>query len=103
MEDLTMFELLDKWMDQESIHRLEGETGTRNLAKIARAIGYKDSMYFGQFQGGCYGDLLEFFNDNPGAIQAVVEWIEEHEFPEWKENVKEQLNEDPEEEEEEDD
>lgn len=59
--------------------RSDGESGVRNLAKLCRVIGYKDSMHFGQFDSdGSYGDLINFLEDNPGAVEAVKDFITEH-------------------------
>lgn len=45
----------------------EGPRGVRNLEKLAKVLGY----------GSHYQPVLQsFFEDNPGAIQAVVEWAE---------------------------
>ena len=87
-------EILDDVLQQKEIYRFEGEQGTRNLARIAGMLGYHDTQYFGQFEDGCYGDLFEFFNDNPGAIEVVVEWIrdqlqEQKPGGEWYESLKE--------------
>lgn len=49
------------------------------LCGLARKLGYKDP--FSQLinnDGTCIGDLLDFFEDNPGAICAVVEWVHEN-------------------------
>lgn len=56
----------------------EGERGVEDLAKLVRVLGYNDSQYFGQFQGGCIGDLIYFLEDNPGAVEAILNWIDEN-------------------------
>lgn len=67
---------LEKWQNENKAHSTEGNRGVQNICKLARAIGYKDPTYFGQLGRDCYiGDLINFFEDNPGAIQAVVEWV----------------------------
>ena len=69
-EELTTEEVLEKYMSQENMH-LEGRRGFEDLCKIARVLGYKDSMYFGALQNGAHiGDLIEFFEDNMGALNA---------------------------------
>ena len=50
----------------------------RNLARLCRLLGYEDNQYFGQFDGACYGDLILFLVDNPGAVEAVVSFMEEN-------------------------
>jgi hypothetical protein len=58
-------EILTHWQDQEpSRHRFEGETGVETLNELTTAIGYQRG-------------LEHFLEDNPGAIEAIVEWIEE--------------------------
>jgi hypothetical protein len=39
-----------------------------------------------------YGSLEAFFADNPGAIEAVVEWIAAQNLPEWRESLEESLD-----------
>jgi len=58
--------------------RSDGEQGVKNLARLCAALGYSDPMLFGQFDGACYGDLINFLEDNQGAVDAMVEWIEEN-------------------------
>ncbi len=58
--------------------RGEGESGVKNLARLCRGLGYSDFMNFGQFEGACYGDLINFLEDNPGAVDAICEWIEDN-------------------------
>ena len=43
---------------------------------MARLLGYDDP--FGQLayaDGSVVGDLLDFFEDNPGACEAVIDWV----------------------------
>lgn len=97
IEEEDGHELLDTVIHQKELTRFEGESGTKNLAKLVGMLGYHDPQYFGQFDGGSYGDLLEFFNDNPGAQNAVVEWIYEQierqsAGDEWFDNLKEAIS-----------
>lgn len=87
MEQEPLESLLEEFMEQEHIVRLEGETGVRNLCKIVRALGYKDELHFGQFRGGSYGDLLRFLEDNSGAVEAILDWVNKQDLPEWREEV----------------
>ena len=89
MESLR--ELISDFMDLNGTHCNEGSRGIENLCKIVRAIGYRDSMNRMQFRGACIGDLLEFFEDNSGAIDAVISWIEEHDNEEWRANIESEL------------
>lgn len=49
------------------------------LCNLARKLGYKDPLYQLQNSDGSnVGDLLYFFEDNPGAIEAVIGWAAEN-------------------------
>jgi hypothetical protein len=89
MESLTA--LIEEYRDHKRMHCMEGSRGVENLCKLVRALGYRDSMNRMQFRDGCLGDLLEFLEDNSGAIEAIVTWIGEREIPEWKEAIESEL------------
>jgi len=97
-EDPSLSDLLEKLTGQEGWERLEGTSGVHNLCRIVNALGYQDEQHFGQFHKGCYGDLIHFLEDNPGAIEAVYNWICEQDLPMWRVEVQERL--DPEQDEE---
>lgn len=99
MENETLNDLLEEYSAQERINRLEGESGVQNLCRISQAIGYKDPQYFGQFQGACYGDLIKMLEDNPGACEALYNWIADQNIPEWMQNVESRLTQKPDDEE----
>lgn len=51
-------------------------TSVEGLCKMARLLGYKDpASQLINSDGSVVGDLLYFFEDNPGACEAVVEWV----------------------------
>lgn len=84
---------LDNFIKQEKLHRIEGKQGVQNLARICQGLGYKDPTYFGQFHPqGSYGDLIDFLEDNSGAVEAVLAWIKEENNTEWNENLGSELN-----------
>jgi hypothetical protein len=57
---------------QDKNIRTEGQESVRGLNTIAKEIGYKDS-------GFMFGSAFEeFLSDNPGAVQALHEWIEKY-------------------------
>ena len=89
-------ENLQAFIEQEDLTRMEGRRGLTNLCKIVRAIGYKDPQYFGQLtHDASIGDLVCFLEDNSGAIEAIVEWIGSVRYVnEWNESIKNQLEED---------
>ncbi len=69
--------LLQQYIDEQKLYQTEGRRGVVNLCRIARALGYKDPMYFGQLEhNATIGDLICFLEDNPGAITAIIEWID---------------------------
>lgn len=83
---------LTKLIEQERYH-FEGTNGVKNLCRIVRALGYKDPMYFGQFEGASYGDLINFLEDNSGAVDKIIEFIEEEINEEWEQNLESHLEE----------
>lgn len=88
MIEESLLELMEEFDEVEGTGRTEGRQGVENLCRLVNAIGYKDKTYFGQFaHNGCIGDLIEFLEDNSGAIQAIREWIAEQDEQEWKENI----------------
>ncbi len=94
MIEESLSELIDEFSVQEKLGRSEGSNGVKKLCRIANAIGYQDRQHFGQFHhNGSYGDLVEFLGDNPGAIEALFEWIADQDAEEWKENIESRLNE----------
>lgn len=55
---------------------LENIRDSAELASLAEELGYGSSFKQLTFHNGASASsLLEFFDDNPGAIEAVVEWI----------------------------
>lgn len=80
-----MGELVDHFLDQEGCRRTEGRQGLVMMAKLANGLGYKDQQYYGQLAPqASIGDLMEFFEDNPGAVEAVVNWVREQRSTEWQ-------------------
>jgi hypothetical protein len=52
---------------------------SEDLCKLAEMLGYRRS--FGQLQcsnGAYVSSLLDFFDDNPGAMEALHEWVVDH-------------------------
>lgn len=91
MEESTMFEVMEEFQDVTKTFSNEGSRGVKNLCQIVNAMGYKDPMHFGQFEKASYGDLIAFLEDNPGAIEAIKEWIVDQNIQEWKENMESYL------------
>jgi hypothetical protein len=72
-ENSSGFDVMEQWKDTNKIYHFE--MSTKNLEKVIQAIGY--------------GDIEEFLSDNPGAQEAIVDWITEwtDRIPEWKESL----------------
>lgn len=99
--DLT--ELVNGYMDQNKLYRLEGHRGVETLCQLARAIGYRDPQNFGRLSSGAaIGDLISFFEDNSGAIEAVIEWIGNTNNPEFTQQLAQQVHVEEDEDDEED-
>ena len=83
----------------------EGNRGFRALCGLAAALGPKDPCHqLMNNDGSCVGDLICFLEDNPGAIKAIYDWVEEEyedEIMEMREESEEGENEDTEDSEEE--
>lgn len=85
---MNLRETMERYENQEGINRNEGSTGVKNLCLLLNAMGYKDTMHFGQFHhNGSYGDLINFLEDNSGCIEAIKEWIAEQDIQEWQESL----------------
>lgn len=70
------YELLELWMEKNAV-RYDDEHDLTNLVEV---LGYR--------QG-----LREFFGDNPGAIEAVFNWVENEidRIPDWSDNLRDEL------------
>jgi len=89
---MDMLNLIEEYRDEKKMHCMEGSTGVENLCRLVNTMGYQDAMHRGQFaQDGCHGDLIEFLSDNPGAIEAIINWIADQNSPEWKEALESEL------------
>jgi hypothetical protein len=84
---MDLRESIEKWEEENRTGLNEGPTGVKNLCKLARALGYRDMFQMGRFDGGSYGDLIEFLEDNPGCVEAIKEWMAEQNIKEWVEEL----------------
>ncbi len=87
-EEKDFSELLAEFTEQEKLYNFEGESGLKRFEKVIEAIGYKA-------HGFRFGNLIEvFLADNPGAVAALIEFIEEwgDKGTEWKESLESNLN-----------
>jgi DNA-directed RNA polymerase subunit RPC12/RpoP len=87
---MDLSEAIDQFIEENNLYRLEGRQGVENLAKVVNVLGYEDFQHYGQLRGGAsLGDIFEFLGDNPGCIEAMIEWIKQQRGGEWLEKVKE--------------
>jgi hypothetical protein len=76
-----MSDLVSKWQKANSTWITEGSTGVKNLSKLCEDLGYQQDNFL---HGSSIERLLE---DNQGAIEALLEWIEENHSDALKELV----------------
>lgn len=87
-------DLVDAFFDHVGSHSMEGRRGLTNFAKLCRALGYKDPNYYGQLDADAsLGDIINFLEDNGGALQAMVEFIQSHNNSEWQDSLTDWLHE----------
>ncbi len=88
-----MSDVFERYMDQQ-FRSIEGDYAARSLTDMFEAMGYGRGWMRGRA-------LEEFFADNPGAVEAVLMFVEENidGCPEWQEGLESELFEDEDEEE----
>ena len=84
-------DLVREWQDTHRVYSFEGDSGIVSLNSLCAAIGYEGH----QFRFG--SPLEHFLSDNPGACDAMVEWMMEwgNTSPEWKEKLENTMSEEP--------
>lgn len=88
-EHKSLDELVDEFLDNEGYHSLEGRRGLTALCALVGALGYKDHNHSLQLSSSAsVGDLVNFLEDNSGAIEEVVEWIKRQHSSEWESNLR---------------
>ena len=96
MEEPDMEQLVANFIQKPSRrnHHLEGDGGCEILEELFETLGYRNT-------GFRFGSPIEhFLSDNPGAQEALVNWIIELELPEWRDALVDALDEEEEDEEE---
>lgn len=72
---------LQEYIAAKGFYHFEGARGVRNLETVLNEVcGY-----------GSYNTLDMFLEDNPGCMEAMLQWIGEQRVPEWEANLDEQL------------
>ena len=55
--------------------------GAQGIAMMAKKLGYKAPWEQLMFSNGASAtNLIEFLDDNPGACEAIVQWVLDHGF-----------------------
>ena len=73
---MSTTEMFDRYMTENRLYSMEGESGVRKFEKVVRDV-------------GGYRDLHAFLADNPGALTKMMEFVEEW-LPrneEWRTNL----------------
>lgn len=78
LEEKDGTELLGEWQDAHKMYRFEGDSGVRHLRELCEALDPEN-----------YRDMDDFLADNPGACDAIVEficeWLDRNKS--WKDNL----------------
>lgn len=92
-DEKDLSEVLNQYVSEKRM-RFEGDSGLDNLNTLIHDM--SNGEYGHQYK---YGSPLEsFLSDNPGAVEALMEWIAENDFFEaeegmsWKSNLESCLN-----------
>jgi hypothetical protein len=81
IEEKTLDEIVEEYTTFKKMWHFEGDTGMKHLNTLTRDMGYKG-------HGFEYGSSLEaFLSDNPGAQEAIVNWIRDQNINDWKEEL----------------
>jgi hypothetical protein len=77
-------EAIERFQETNKSYRTEGEQGVKNLEKLLSALGYHEHNFL-------HGTLIEvFLTDNPGAIEALIEWIGRQNIEDWQSNLEDE-------------
>lgn len=59
--------------------RFEGEAGVENLAYLIQRLSGPPAIRQLQFRNGCHvTSITEFLADNPGCVEAMLDWIQDN-------------------------
>jgi hypothetical protein len=84
--------LIEKWRERNKAFSTEGRKGVINLCRLVNVLGYNDPLYFGQMApDASIGDLICFLEDNPGAIEALINFIGDSGIAWWQESLQDEL------------
>lgn len=81
IEEKTLDEVIDEYVSHKKMYHFEGDTGVERLNTFTKDMGYDR-------HGFAYGSPLEaFLSDNPGAQEAIINWIRDQNIKDWKESL----------------
>ena len=73
---MQMHKIMDAYLDQREYYNFEGRRGVERLCQLVGDLGYRDPQHSMQLtRTACVGNLLMFLEDNPGAIEAIENWV----------------------------
>lgn len=81
IDEMDLSDVLNEYINEKKFHSFEGSRGVKRLEELVTDL---NQDYQGRFSGTSITDFLE---DNPGAIEAIIDWISEQNVDEWKENL----------------
>lgn len=85
---MQMHKIMDAYLEQREYYNFEGHRGVERLCQLVGDLGYRDPHHYGQFTStACIGNLIMFLEDNPGAIDSIVEWVRETNSNEMSSNL----------------
>jgi len=76
-------DIINQWEEQNRVYHYEN---VKDLEKLVNAIGYHSDPYGNDA-------IANFLGDNPGALEAVRNWIAEYigKVPEWRDSIKDEI------------
>ena len=87
---MQMHKIMDAYLDQREYYNFEGRRGVERLCQLAGDLGYRDPYHSMQLTStACVGNLIMFLEDNPGAIEAIVNWVRDNNSKEMADSLAE--------------
>lgn len=84
---------IDRILNKMECYSFEGESGVKKLCGVLEeATDTTDPMRFGQHEHGSYGVLINFLENNPGACEALMDFVRDN----YDEDEEEESEEEPE-------
>ena len=84
-----MTEKIYKYIEAKGFSNFEGDRGVEQFSKICEDLGYTDYMST---------SIHAFLADNSGALEAILQWIDEQNVKEWEEVFAQEIDDEDDEE-----